>query len=272
MSKILAENINKVFTIKGRAQESSTTELLALKDTNLEIRDGEFLALVGPSGCGKSTFMEIVAGLTNASSGQVTIDGKQVTKPSLDWGVVFQGYALFPWRSVQSNVEFGLEVQKISRSERSEIARKYITLVGLRGFEHRYPYELSGGMKQRVAIARALAYNPGILLMDEPFAALDAQTRERLQIELLRIKKETNKTILFVTHSIDEAVFLADRVAVMTSRPGTIKEIIDIPLNAERALEDVLVRSSATFIETRNQVWYSLKNEVEKAQSLEYSI
>ena len=185
---------------------------------------------MGPSGCGKSSLLDILAGLTKATTGTAFIDGKPLAGPALDRGIVFQGYALFPWRSVQQNVEFGLEVKKTPKAQRKETSSHFIDLVGLKGFEDRYPHELSGGMKQRAAIARALAYDPEVLLMDEPFAAVDAQTRETLQDELLRIWDATKKTIVFVTHSIEEAVFLADRVAVLTPNPGTVRGIIPIDL------------------------------------------
>lgn len=221
MTKILAKNITKTFKKKNGTKKDNE-HLTALDNVTLEIKKGEFLALVGPSGCGKSTFLDIVGGLTKPTSGEVYIDGKTINGPALDRGIVFQGYALFPWRIALENVEFGLETKKVPNNERDSIAKKYLSLVGLSGFEGRYPYELSGGMKQRVAIARALAYDPDVLLMDEPFGALDAQTRDILQVELLKIWEETHKTILFVTHSIDEAVFLAQRVAIMTARPGVI--------------------------------------------------
>lgn len=221
------------------------------------MRQGEFLAIVGPSGCGKSTFLDMLAGLAHPSSGEIFIDGKLITGPALDRGIVLQGYALFPWRTVRKNVEFGLEIKKIPAKDRKEISQRYIDLVGLQNFEDRYPHELSGGMKQRVAIARALAYDPEVLLMDEPFAALDAQTRETLQDELLQIWEKTQKTIVFVTHAIDEAVFLADRVAVMTANPGTLKEIVAIDLPRPRTG----IRSSAEFGWIRHKIWALLQNE-----------
>lgn len=264
MTKIFAENITKTFKIKNNGKQSGNNHLTALNNVNLEIKKGEFLALVGPSGCGKSTFLDIVAGLTKPTSGTVYIDGKPIGGPALDRGIVFQGYALFPWRTALENVEFPLEVKGIPKSERENIARKNLSLVGLSGFEGRHPHELSGGMKQRVAIARALAYNPDILLMDEPFGALDAQTREILQVELLKIWEETHKTVLFVTHSIDEAVFLADRVAIMTSRPGVIKNIINI--NLPRPRVDEGTKSSPEFAKLRYDIWGLVKDEVAKSQ------
>ena len=248
-NKIVATNIGRVYQIKQK-DAAKPTEFEAIKQLNLTVKQGEFLVIVGPSGCGKSTFLDMIAGLAHPSSGEIFIDGKLITGPALDRGIVLQGYALFPWRSVRKNVEFGLEIKKIPAKERPEISQKFIDLVGLTGFEDRYPHELSGGMKQRVAIARALAYDPEVLLMDEPFAAVDAQTREVLQEELLRIWGKTQKTIVFVTHSIDEAVFLGDRVAVMATNPGTIKEIVDI--NLQRPRDGI--RSAAEFGWIRHKI------------------
>lgn len=270
-TKIKAENIKKTFKIRSNGNSkcngSTSNDLLALGGVNLSINKGEFVSIVGPSGCGKSTFLDLVGGLSKPNEGNIYIDGKSVNGPGLDRGIVFQQYALFPWRTALGNVEFGLESQNVTKKERTEIAQKYLSLVGLTGFENRYPYELSGGMKQRVAIARALAYNPDILLMDEPFGALDAQTREILQRELLRIWEETHKTILFITHSIDEAVFLSDRVAIMTARPGIIKQVMDIPISRPARFDDD-IRSSQEFVQTRHALWEFLKEEVIKAQQI----
>jgi NitT/TauT family transport system ATP-binding protein len=255
-AKIVARNIRRVYQIKRQPNEAAT-EFEAIKHLDLTVKQGEFLAIVGPSGCGKSTFLDMVAGLAQPSSGEIFIDGKLITGPALDRGIVMQGYALFPWRTVRKNVEFGLEIKKVPQKDRKDISQRYIELVGLTNFEDRYPHELSGGMKQRVAIARALAYDPEVLLMDEPFAAVDAQTREVLQEELLRIWEKTKKTIIFVTHGIDEAVFLADRVAVMTANPGTIKEIVNINLPRPRDG----IRSSADFGWVRHKIWELLQNE-----------
>jgi len=255
--KISAKNINKVFSIR---QGSDKEEFVSLKDFNLEVKQGEFLTIVGPSGCGKSTFLDILAGLSRPTSGEIHIDNKLITGPAMDRGIVLQGYALFPWRTVRRNIEYGLEVKKISKPERNIISDKFIKLVGLTGFEDRYPHELSGGMKQRVAIARALAYDPEVLLMDEPFAAVDAQTRETLQEELLSIWEKTNKTIVFITHSIDEAVFLADRVAVMNTNPGSIKEIIKIDLPRPRNFGDV--RTSPNFNLIKHKVWELIQQDI----------
>lgn len=256
-AKIVVEGINRVFHIK-KGNGEGARDFVALQGINLEVHKGEFLVLVGPSGCGKSTLLDILSGLAQPSSGQVLIDGKRITGPALDRGIVLQGYALFPWRTVRQNVEFGLEIKKVAKGERKAISDRFITLVGLEGFESRYPHELSGGMKQRVAIARALAYDPEVLLMDEPFAAVDAQTRETLQDELLRIWEETRKTIVFVTHSIEEAVFLGDRVAVFTANPGTLREVVKIDLPRPRHNSDI--RSSAEFGWIRHKVWELLQN------------
>ncbi|THF60473.1 ABC transporter ATP-binding protein [Pseudothauera rhizosphaerae] len=238
--------------------------LLALDGIDLKVARGEFLSILGPSGCGKSTLLHVIAGLAEAE-GDVVVHGRKVDGPGLDRGVVFQDYALFPWRTVLDNVAFGLEIKHVAAAEREDVARRHIAAVGLRGFEDRYPAQLSGGMKQRVAIARALAYDPEVLLMDEPFAALDAQTREILQGELLRIWERTGKTIVFVTHSLDEAVFLSQRVAVISARPGRLKAVVDIDLPAPRYEHDV--RSSAEFAAVRHRLWELLADEVNKASS-----
>jgi NitT/TauT family transport system ATP-binding protein len=254
--KIVVENISKTFRIRRSGEKA--VDFTAIRNVNLQIQDGEFLAIVGPSGCGKSTLLDIVAGLGIPSSGDIYIDTQRVEGPNQDRGIVLQGYALFPWRNVRKNVEFGLEIKHTPKGQRNEISKKFIELVGLKGFEERYPYELSGGMKQRVAIARALAYDPKVLLMDEPFAAVDAQTKETLQEELLRIWEETHKTIIFITHAIEEAVFLADRVAVMTGGPGTIKDVLNINLPRPRNAE---TRSSAKFNNIRYGIWELLHDE-----------
>jgi NitT/TauT family transport system ATP-binding protein len=241
--------------------------LTALDDVSLDIADGTFLSLVGPSGSGKSTLLDLLGGLATPTSGDVLIDGEPVRGPGLDRGVVFQQYALFPWRTARANVEFGLEGGSLGKRQRAERAREYLALVGLSGFEDRYPHELSGGMKQRVAIARSLAYDPAVLLMDEPFAALDAQTREQLQEELLRIWRRTGKTIVFITHGIDEAVYLGQQVAVLTSRPGRLKAVVDVDLG-DRTGD---VRSGPEFGRQRHRLWELLHDEVRKAAEHERS-
>jgi NitT/TauT family transport system ATP-binding protein len=259
--KISVERAGKVFPIRGGG------DFQALDDITLGIAPGEFLVVVGPSGCGKSTLLDLLGGLTRPTSGRILLDGAEVTGPALDRGIVYQQYALFPWRTARRNVEFGLEAKRVPRRERAGIARRYLDLVGLSGFEDRYPHELSGGMKQRVAIARSLAYDPDVLLMDEPFAALDAQTRESLQEELLRIWEKTGKTIVFITHGIDEAVYLGQRVAVMTSRPGRIKAIADIDLGPRHTVADL--RSTPEFTAARHRVWSLLHDEVAAARERE---
>jgi len=256
--KIGIERVRKTFPTRDGG------EFAALDETSLDIAAGEFLVVVGPSGCGKSTLLDLLGGLTRPTAGRVLLDGAEVTGPALDRGIVFQQYALFPWRNALRNVEFGLEAKGLRRRERTEIARHHLDLVGLTGFEDRFPHELSGGMKQRVAIARSLAYEPDVLLMDEPFAALDAQTRDSLQEELLRIWRRTGKTVVFITHGIDEAVYLGGRVAVLTSRPGRVKEVVDIDLGARDEVDDV--RSSPEFAAHRHEVWSLLRDEVLAAQ------
>lgn len=267
MSKIECTNVTKTFEVrsKDKNNDSNTTTFTALGGVNLSINKGEFLVILGPSGCGKSTFLDILAGLSEPDEGNCAIDGNPITGPGLDRGVVFQQYALLPWRTALHNVTFPLESKNVEKDLREENAKKYLSLVGLSGFEDRYPHELSGGMKQRVAIARALAIDPEVLLMDEPFAAVDAQTREILQTDLLNITYGAHKTVVFITHSIDEAVFLADRVAVMTARPGVIKEIVDVPIPREkRFTEDI--KFTPEFVEIRHKLWELLKGEVIKSQ------
>lgn len=254
-AKIIVRDVRRVFAT--RKDKGSSGDFIALGGVDFEVRAGEFLAVVGPSGCGKSTLLDILAGLGHPTSGEVLIDGKRVTGPALDRGIVLQGYALFPWRTVRQNVEFGLEVKKVAKAQRHEIADRFIRLVGLEDFRDHLPHELSGGMRQRVALARALAYDPDILLMDEPFAAVDAQTREILQEELLRIWETTKKTVIFVTHSIEEAVFLSDRVVVLTTNPGTVREIVDVDLPRPRSSE--VVRTSEAFSAIRQRVWRLLQ-------------
>jgi NitT/TauT family transport system ATP-binding protein len=254
--KIVLRNLSQKYHLRGANGEASGT-FLALDDFSLNVRAGEFVSIVGPSGCGKSTLLDIIAGLSKAAQGSILIDGRPVSGPDLDRGIVMQGYALFPWRTVRKNVEFGLEIKGLPAAERRATAGRCIELVGLDGFEDRYPYELSGGMKQRVAIARALAYDPKVLLMDEPFAAVDAQTREALQDELTRIWEMTEKTVIFVTHSIDEAIILADRVVVMTPNPGRIRRVFEVGLPRPRTNQ--AMRLSSDYAELRQRVWLALQ-------------
>jgi len=263
-SKIEFVGVSRTYGVKT---PSGVERFVALDDVSFSVQKGEFLVLVGPSGCGKSTLIDLLGGLSQPSSGKILLDGKVITGPGLDRGIVFQQYALFPWRTAQQNVEFGLEAKGLPAQQRRDVARAHLELVGLSGFEDRLPHELSGGMKQRVAIARSLAYDPEVLLMDEPFAALDAQTREGLQDELLRIWEKSRTTILFITHGIDEAVYLGQRVAVMTSRPGRIKRIVDIPSDFRQREEDV--RSAAEFREIRHEIWSLLRDEVKRAEQQE---
>jgi sulfonate transport system ATP-binding protein len=222
------KNLNKTY----HTEEGD--EVVALSDINLDVADKEFVCFIGPSGCGKTTLLRITAGLEKPDSGTLTVNNEHIKGPGPDRGMVFQEYSLFPWRTVLKNITFSLELKKIPKSEREKIARDFLELVGLSKFADSYPHELSGGMKQRVAIARALVNDPDVLLMDEPFGAVDAQTRNRLQHELLNIWEKKKKTVLFITHSVDEAVFLADKVVVFTARPGRVKEVISIDLPRPR--------------------------------------
>ncbi|MFE7798084.1 ABC transporter ATP-binding protein [Nocardia sp. NPDC057440] len=258
-AKLSLTHVNKQFPIRG-----SHEKFTAIEDISLDLREGEFLVLVGPSGSGKSTLLDLLGGLSKPTSGEILLDGKPIDGPGLDRGIVFQQYALFPWRTARANIEFGLEAKGLRRRARRERAEEYLELVGLGGFGDRFPHELSGGMKQRVAIARSLAFDPEVLLMDEPFAALDAQTRESLQDELLRIWQATGKTILFITHGIDEAVYLGQRVAVLTARPGRIKAVLDVDID-RNAAEDI--RSTELFRGYRHEIWSLLQSEIAPERS-----
>jgi len=229
------EDVSQVFRTSGRQDH------LALSGISLAIEDGAFVSILGPSGCGKSTLLYIVGGFVSPTAGVAKVRGKAVTGPGPDRGPVFQEFALFPWKSVLGNVMYGPRQQGVKSAEAEAQSRELIEMVGLKGFEHFYPKELSGGMKQRVALARTLAYHPAVLLMDEPFGALDAHTRRRLQNDLLGIWERDRKTVLFVTHSVDEAVFLSDKVVVMTRSPGRIKTVIDIDLPRPRRRSDLLL-------------------------------
>jgi NitT/TauT family transport system ATP-binding protein len=259
-SRIELRNVRQTFWVRGD-EDKQLREFVALEDVDLEIKAGEFLTLVGPSGCGKSTILDLIAGLATPTGGRITIDGRTITGPGLDRSVVFQQYTLLPWRTAAGNVEFALEAAGIrGRRARAERAREYLDLVGLGEFANRYPHELSGGMKQRVAIARSLSYEPQVLLMDEPFGALDAQTRERLQEELLSIWRRTGTTAVFITHDIEEAVFLGQRVAVMSSRPGRIREVIGVDLDRDLPPE-ADVRATREFGEYRQRIWSLLREQ-----------
>jgi NitT/TauT family transport system ATP-binding protein len=229
------DHVSQTFQTSGRQSH------LAISDISLTIKDGAFVSILGPSGCGKSTLLYIVGGFVNPTEGVAKVKGAAITGPGPDRGPVFQEFALFPWKNVLGNVMYGLRQQGVPRAEAEAQSRRLIEMVGLKGFENFYPKELSGGMKQRVAIARTLAYKPAVLLMDEPFGALDAHTRTRLQNDLLNIWERDRKTVLFVTHSVDEAVFLSDKVVVMTRAPGRIKEIVEIDLPRPRRRAELLL-------------------------------
>ena len=249
--------------VSHRYRPASGREVLALEDVSLSVRNREFVALLGPSGCGKSTLLYMIGGFLPVVAGSILVDGKPVAGPGPDRGVVFQHFALFPWKTVKANVLYGLERTQLPRSEREQRAQSFIDMVGLTGFEDSYPSQLSGGMKQRAAIARTLAFNPQILLMDEPFGALDAQTRSLMQSELLNIWRRTPKTVLFVTHDVQEAVFLAERVAVMSARPGQIKALIDTKFDKT----DPHIFKSKAFVDKVDEIWGLVRDEAIKAQA-----
>ncbi len=252
--RIVARGLRKRFTNIARQEE-----IIAIDGIDLAIADDEFLTILGPSGCGKTTLLNIIAGFEDATSGDLKLDGEPIRGPGPDRGVVFQEYALFPWLSVEHNIEFGLRERRIPKAERRAQTRRQIASIGLTGFEKRYPQELSGGMRQRVALGRVLVNDPKILLMDEPFAALDAQTRTLMQDELLRVWARERRTVIFITHNIEEAILLGDRVVVMTARPGRIKEIVQVDLPRPR---DV---TAPDFNATRRRVAALLEDEVQKA-------
>lgn len=251
-----------MISLRGVSKRYDTARgaVISLDTVDLDVAEGEFITLVGPSGCGKSTMLNLMAGLLEPTAGTVTVDGNPVTGPGPDRGVIFQQYALFPWLTAQQNVEFGLSIQKMGRKERAQVALHYLELVGLADFARALPKELSGGMKQRCAIARAYAVNPSILLMDEPFGALDALTRVQMQDNLLHTWEQERRTAVFITHDVDEAVYLASRVVVMSPRPGRISEIVEIPLAYPRTEE---VRLSAEFAELRARVWRGVHHPVD---------
>jgi len=249
--KVKIDNVRKVY-------DTRNGEMIALNGVSLDIMENEFICVVGPSGCGKSTLLNIIAGLLEPTSGTVYCDGKEVKGTGTERGVVFQQYALFPWMTVKKNVMFGLNLKGIKGKEAEDIAMKYIKMVQLEDFADHYPKELSGGMKQRVAIARAYAVNPSILLMDEPFGALDAQTRTQLQQELLETWEKEQKTCFFITHDVDEAIILAQKVIIMSARPGRIKEIVDINIPYPRTQE---TKMSPEFLELKNHIWSQVYQE-----------
>lgn len=255
MTKVEFKNVSKVYG----GGDSAT---LAIQDFTLKVEEGKFTTIVGPSGCGKSSLLSLVAGFQKPTSGDVLIDGKTVQSPGPDRGFVFQDHALFPWKTVRGNIMFGLKANGCSRQEAARVAQEYIDLVQLKGFEDSYPLNLSGGMKQRVGLARALAYQPDILLMDEPFGALDAQTKKMMQRELVRIWSQFNKTVLFVTHSVIEATFISDVIVVMSARPGTVRAVIDVDLPRPRSYVD------EGYLRVREDVLRYIEDEVKNASQV----
>lgn len=255
--KLEAISISKTFIIPD-----SDLELNVLHDVNIEVQDGAFVSIVGPSGCGKTTLLRIVAGLIKATNGKIVLDGIEVNEPDYNRGFVFQSSNLYPWRTVLKNILFGLEIQRLDSKKNEEKVKQLIKLVGLSGFENYYPYQISGGMQQRANLARALAIDPEILLMDEPFASLDAQTRELMQMELLRICAEAKKTVLFVTHQINEAIYLSDQVIVFGRNPGRVREVVDIDITKPRSLH---VKRTQQFLDYEDRIWGLIEEEVKKS-------
>jgi NitT/TauT family transport system ATP-binding protein len=249
--KVKIDNVQKIY-------EGRNGDMVALNGVSLNISENEFVCVIGPSGCGKSTLLNIIAGLIEPTSGKIYVDNNEVDGPGQDRGVVFQQYALFPWLTVRKNVEFGLKLKGIKKQEATDIANKYLKMVQLEEFANSYPKELSGGMKQRVAIARAYAVNPKVLLLDEPFGALDAQTRIQLQSELLRTWESEQKTCFFITHDVDEAIFLAQRVVIMSARPGRVKEIVEIDIPYPRTQETKMTKE---FLDLKNYIWSKVYQE-----------
>jgi NitT/TauT family transport system ATP-binding protein len=250
---IQARDVSLTFRPKNREA------VAALRNLSLDVAKGEFVSIVGPSGCGKSTFLNILLGLIAPDTGVMELNGRRIAGPGQDRAMVFQEFGLLPWRTVVGNVELGLELKGVAAALRRQRARELIEMAGLAGFESHYPHELSGGMKQRVGLARALATDPEVLLMDEPFAALDAQTRDSMQTELLEVWEKTRKTVLFVTHSIEEAAYLSDRVVVMSARPGRIKQTLDVQLPRPRDYE---MRLTSEFNDLKSRIWEILKEEL----------
>jgi NitT/TauT family transport system ATP-binding protein len=246
-----ASGVRKSFSKNGKSLDILDVE-------RFSAREGEFITVIGPSGCGKSTFLHIMGGFIPAEAGRIEVYGKEVRGPGPDRGMMFQEFALFPWKTVAGNIAWGLEVQGLPKARIEETVGHYLDMIGLRDFRNHYPAELSGGMKQRAALARVLAFDPKVLLMDEPFGALDAQTRETMQEELTRLWERTGKTIVFVTHDIEEAVYLGDRVVVMSARPGRIRQEIRIDLPRPRRLE---IKKSLQCHEYRNQIWDLIRSE-----------
>lgn len=250
--KIVLAGVGKTFSGAGG-------DVVAVSDVSVQINVGEFTTIVGPSGCGKSTLLYMIGGFVRQSAGTVTMDGKPIEGPGVERGIVFQEYALFPWLTVKQNILYPLKRRKLAGSAQMEEARRLIDVIGLRGFEDRFPRELSGGMRQRVALARTLAADPDVLLLDEPFGALDAQTREIMQDELLRVWRQTSKTVCMITHDVTEAIYLSQRVFVMSARPGRIIDEFAITLDRDQSREDC--ETSEAFIAQRNAVWLKVRRE-----------
>ena len=256
--KLAIEAVSKTFRVRGGAGQKPFL-LPVLRQLSFDVYDNEVVSLIGESGCGKTTLLRIVQGLVRLDSGTILVDGKKVEGPGRDRGFVFQQATLLPWRTARQNIEFGLELQRLDSAARAKRARELLELVGLAAAGEQFPHQLSGGMQQRIGLARALAIDPAILLMDEPFSALDAQNREILQQELLRIHRSTGKTILFVTHDLDEAIYLSDRIVVLGAKPGRIKRIIDVPFKRPR-LELPELRGDPLFQEMRAEMWDLIRN------------
>ena len=254
----MSDNVNAV-SVKGIYKNYGDVE--ALRDMSLDFPKGQLTSLLGPSGCGKTTLLKIIAGLLAPNQGEVYVNGQIVTEPGPDRAFVFQDFALMPWASVLRNVAFGLELRKVAKSEREDIARKYIKEVGLDGFENSYPHELSGGMRQRVGLARALSVDSPVLLMDEPFSAVDEQTRRKFQEDLLQLVKEESKTFIFVTHSIEEAVYVSDQVAILLPRPSRVSEIIKPSSFKNKDVDSI--RKDSEYLDTVEKIWKSLRSYVE---------
>jgi NitT/TauT family transport system ATP-binding protein len=252
MISICVKNLNKRYRTRDG-------DVPALADVNIDVAEGEFVTIVGPSGCGKSTLLYILGGFIGADAGTIEVNGKPVTGPGVDRGVVFQEYALFPWLTVTQNIRYGLEMNGTPRQRCEETVARLVRTIGLQGFEHRFPRELSGGMKQRVAIARTLAYDPKILLLDEPFGALDALTREGMQDELLRLWQATRKTVVMVTHDVNEAVYLSERVLVMSQRPGRIVQEFQVAIDRTGEREVTVLNDD--FNHLRNEVWLAVRKQ-----------
>lgn len=261
-AKVVIKRLSKVYADGGK------DSVAVLNGIDLEIKEGEFICIVGPSGCGKTTFIKVIDGLVKSSSGEVFIDGKEISGPGSDRAFVFQADLLYPWRTVLDNIAFGLEVQGVPRAQRYAKARELTKMIGLARFESHYPHELSGGMRQRVNLARALAVDPEILLMDEPFASLDAQTREVMQQELLKVWSATKKSVIFITHQIDEAVYLADRVIVFSARPAVVRA--DIPVLIPRPRQ-LAVKRTPQFLTYLDQIWNLIEPDIMEAMAFEES-